>query len=71
MELTDRQKLNIANGLTKNGYAHLNFGAPSRVNLYICPTCKHVNKVVKNWHGPTPRGGFYCNGKDCKQVIGF
>ena len=70
MKLTERQKLNLAQGLTKNGFSRTGFGRMSKVNLYLCPKCGNLNRIIVNWHGPAPRGGFYCNG-NCGQVIGF
>lgn len=66
--LTDAQQRNLAAGLSKNGFQRLGFGRVSRVLLYTCPKCGHVNHVVKNWRGPAPRGGFYC-ANNCGTVI--
>lgn len=35
------------------------FGRWHRVSAFICPHCGEVTSLVINWHGPTPRGGYY------------
>ena len=34
----------------------------------IC-SCGHKIRLVKNWHGPTPKGGIRC--PKCEKVVGF
>lgn len=37
-----------------------NFGLKRYVLKCNCPKCGEERKLVKNWHGPTPKGGGIC-----------
>jgi len=45
------------------------WGKWSTVLDYRCSHCGHINKVIKNWSGPTPRGAFLCS--NCGSQIHF
>jgi len=44
------------------------FGLLNTVLVYKCE-CGHENRLIKNWHGPTPRGAFLCS--NCGSAIKF
>lgn len=39
------------------------------IHAFFCPWCGKVIKLVVNWHGPTPNGGFCC--AYCNHVVSF
>ena len=48
--------------------ARLRFGPPDTIRVYRCRRCGAEQRVVQNWHGPAPVGGFSC---ECGDVIRF
>lgn len=42
------------------------FGLLNTVLVYKCE-CGHENRLIKNWHGPTPRGAVSCS--NCGSTI--